>query len=131
MPADGAAAAADDAWLDVSDAVTSDFVILCAANALGPDVLEALGVNLDVDEDTFLACLNGAGVAFLFARSHHSAMRHVAPVRATLGIRTIFNLLGPLSNPAGAEYQVLGVFAPEWVRPMAETLSRLGTRRAW
>ena len=95
------------------------------------DVLEALGVNLDVDEDTFLACLNGAGVAFLFARSHHSAMRHVAPVRGTLGIRTIFNLLGPLSNPAGAEYQVLGVFAPEWVRPMAETLSRLGTKRAW
>lgn len=95
------------------------------------DVLEALGVNLDIDEDTFLDCLNGTGVAFMFARSHHSAMRHVAPTRAKLGIRTIFNLLGPLSNPAGAEYQVLGVFAPEWVRPMAETLSRLGTKRAW
>ncbi|HCE23528.1 MAG TPA: anthranilate phosphoribosyltransferase, partial [Hyphomonas sp.] len=95
------------------------------------DVLEALGVNLDMDEETFLECLNGCGVAFMFARSHHSAMRHVAPVRAKLGIRTIFNLLGPLSNPAGAEYQVLGVFAPEWVRPMAETLSRLGTKRAW
>lgn len=95
------------------------------------DVLEALGVNLDIDEDTFLDCLDGTGVAFMFARSHHSAMRHVAPARAKLGIRTIFNLLGPLSNPAGAEYQVLGVFAPEWVRPMAETLSRLGTKRAW
>lgn len=95
------------------------------------DVLEALGVNLDMDEETFLNCLNGCGVAFMFARSHHSAMRHVAPVRATLGIRTIFNLLGPLSNPASAEYQVLGVFAPEWVRPMADTLARLGTRRAW
>lgn len=95
------------------------------------DVLEALGVNLEIDEDTFLSCLNGAGVAFMFARSHHSAMRHVAPVRAKLGIRTIFNLLGPLTNPASAEYQVLGVFAPEWVRPMAETLSRLGTKRAW
>lgn len=95
------------------------------------DVLEALGVNLDVDEETFLDCLNCAGVAFMFARSHHSAMRHVAPVRAKLGIRTIFNLLGPLTNPAGAEFQVLGVFAPEWVRPMAETLARLGTKRAW
>jgi anthranilate phosphoribosyltransferase len=68
---------------------------------------------------------------FLFARSHHSAMRHVAPVRAKLGIRTIFNLLGPLTNPAGACHQVLGVFGPEWVRPMAETLGRLGTERAW
>ena len=95
------------------------------------DVLEALGVNLEIGEETFLNCLNGAGVAFMFARSHHSAMRHVAPVRAKLGIRTIFNLLGPLTNPAGAEYQILGVFAPEWVLPMAETLARLGTKRAW
>ena len=95
------------------------------------DVLEKLGVNIEIDESTFHKCLNEAGVAFMFARSHHSAMRHVAPVRASLGIRTIFNLLGPLSNPAGAEYQVLGVFAPEWVRPMAETLARLGTKRAW
>ena len=95
------------------------------------DVLEALGVNLEIDESTFLECLNGAGVAFLFARSHHSAMRHVAPIRAKLGIRTIFNLLGPLTNPAGAQHQILGVFGPEWVKPMAETLNRLGTRHAW
>ena len=95
------------------------------------DVLEALGVNLEISEDEFRACLDGAGVAFLYARSHHSAMRHVAPVRAKLGIRTIFNLLGPLTNPAGACHQVLGVFAPEWVLPMAETLQRLGTERAW
>ena len=95
------------------------------------DVLEALGVNLEISADEFRACLDGAGVAFLFARSHHSAMRHVAPVRAKLGIRTIFNLLGPLTNPAGARHQVLGVFAPEWVLPMAETLKRLGTERAW
>ena len=94
------------------------------------DVLEALGVNLDIDEETFHHCLEGAGVAFMFARSHHSAMRHVAPIRAKLGIRTIFNLLGPLTNPAGADHQVLGVFAPEWVRPMAETLRALGTERA-
>ena len=95
------------------------------------DVLEALGVNLEIDEATFRDCLNGAGVAFLFARSHHSAMRHVAPIRAKLGIRTIFNLLGPLTNPAGAQHQILGVFGPEWVKPMAETLNRLGTRHAW
>jgi len=95
------------------------------------DVLEMLGVNLDIDEPTFHKCLDGAGLAFMFARSHHSAMRHVAPIRASLGIRTVFNLLGPLTNPAGAKFQVLGVFAPEWVRPMAETLARLGSERAW
>lgn len=95
------------------------------------DVLEALGVNLDIDEATFHACLEGAGVAFMFARSHHSAMRHVAPIRARLGIRTVFNLLGPLTNPAGASHQILGVFAPEWVRPMADTLAKLGVERAW
>lgn len=95
------------------------------------DVLEALGVNLEIDEGTFQRCLDGAGVAFMFARSHHSAMRHVAPIRAKLGIRTIFNLLGPLTNPAGAQYQVLGVFAPEWVRPMADALETLGVKRAW
>ncbi|MEQ9315433.1 MAG: anthranilate phosphoribosyltransferase, partial [Henriciella sp.] len=72
-----------------------------------------------------------AGVGFLFARSHHSAMRHVAPIRASLGIRTIFNLLGPLSNPAGASHQILGVYEERWLRPMAETLHKLGIERAW
>ena len=95
------------------------------------DVLEALGVNLEIDPATFRSCLDGAGVAFMFARTHHSAMRHVAPVRAALGIRTIFNLLGPLTNPAGADHQILGVFAADWVRPMAEALAALGTKRAW
>ncbi len=95
------------------------------------DVLEALGVNLEVDEQTLRDCINTAGVGFMFARSHHSAMRHVAPVRTKLGIRTIFNLLGPLTNPAGAQHQVLGVFAPEWVRPMAEALGELGTTHSW
>lgn len=94
------------------------------------DVLEALGVNIELDERTFHNCLNGAGVAFMFAITHHSTMRHVAPIRAKLGIRTIFNLLGPLTNPAGAQYQLLGVFSPDWVRPMAETLRALGTTRA-
>ena len=95
------------------------------------DVLEALGVELDLTEDRFLDCIEQAGVGFLFARSHHSAMRHVAPVRASLGIRTIFNLLGPLSNPASASHQILGVYEARWLKPMAEALRDLGTTRAW
>lgn len=95
------------------------------------DVLEALGVELDLDDDRFTACLDQAGVAFMFARTHHSAMRHVAPIRAKLGIRTIFNLLGPLTNPAGARFQLLGVFAPEWAPVMADALLELGVERAW
>lgn len=95
------------------------------------DVLEVLGVELDLTEDRFRNCIDQAGVGFLFARSHHSAMRHVAPVRASLGIRTIFNLLGPLSNPASATHQVLGVNEARWLRPMAEALRDLGIERAW
>ncbi|MEL7230885.1 MAG: anthranilate phosphoribosyltransferase, partial [Pseudomonadota bacterium] len=95
------------------------------------DVLEALGVELDLDEARFRACVETAGVGFLFARSHHSAMRHVAPVRASLSIRTIFNLLGPLSNPASATHQVLGVNEKRWLRPMAEALRDLGVTRAF
>ena len=95
------------------------------------DVLEALGLQLELSDTAFRACLDTAGVGFLFARSYHSAMRHVAPIRQKLGIRTIFNLLGPLSNPAGAEFSVLGVYDKQWVAPMAEALKALGTRRAW
>lgn len=95
------------------------------------DVLEALGVRLEIDAEIFRRCVTEAGVGFLFARSHHSAMRHVAPIRQSLGIRTVFNLLGPLTNPAGATRQLLGVFAPEWVEPMALALRDLGTERAW
>nr|WP_070959684.1 anthranilate phosphoribosyltransferase [Hyphomonas sp. Mor2] len=95
------------------------------------DVLEVLGVELDLTEARFRDCIEGAGVGFLFARSHHSAMRHVAPVRASLGIRTIFNLLGPLSNPASATHQVLGVNEARWLKPMAEALRDLGIDRAW
>ena len=95
------------------------------------DVLEALGVGLDISDEQFKNCIETAGIGFLFARSHHSAMRHVAPVRASLGIRTIFNLLGPLSNPANATHQILGVYDPQWLRPMAETLQKLGIKRAW
>lgn len=95
------------------------------------DVLEALGVEIELSDDAVRKCLDTAGVGFLFARSYHSAMRHVAPVRARLGIRTIFNLLGPLSNPVGAQYSVLGVYDATWVRPMAEALRTLATERAW
>jgi anthranilate phosphoribosyltransferase len=95
------------------------------------DVLTALGVNIDVDLAVVRQCLWEIGIGFLMAPRHHSATRHVAPTRVELGTRTIFNLLGPLSSPAGARRQLVGVFAPEWVRPMAEVLGRLGGERAW
>lgn len=95
------------------------------------DVLEALGVNLMASDAQLEASFRGARVAFMFAPAHHAAMKHVAPVRASLGIRTIFNLLGPLANPAGAKRQVLGVFAAEWVEPYAQALQTLGSERAW
>ena len=95
------------------------------------DVLRALGVNIDADFAIVRRCLWEIGLGFLMAPRHHSATRHVAPARVELGTRTIFNLLGPLSNPAGAPRQLVGVFAPEWVRPMAEVLGRLGSERAW
>src|ERR1700751_3286457 len=95
------------------------------------DVLRALGVNIDADLAIARACLWEIGLGFLMAPRHHAATRHVAPTRVELGTRTIFNLLGPLSNPANAPRQLVGVFAPEWVRPMAEVLGRLGSERAW
>lgn len=95
------------------------------------DVLMALGVKLELTPDHIGACIAEAGIGFMFAPAHHPAMRHVGPIRADLGTRTIFNLLGPLSNPAGVTRQMVGVFAPEWVRPVAETLKALGTARAW
>ena len=94
------------------------------------DVLEALGVNLSPTDAQIEASFREAGVAFMFAQQHHTAMKHVAPVRTALGIRTIFNMLGPLANPAGARRQVLGVFAPEWVEPVANALLALGAERA-
>src|SRR5436309_7947785 len=95
------------------------------------DVLTALGVNIEADLDVVRRCLWKIGIGFLMAPRHHSATRHVAPTRVELGTRTIFNLLGPLSSPAGARRQLVGVFAPEWVRPMAEVLGRLGAEHAW
>ena len=95
------------------------------------DVLTALGVNIDCDMAIVQRCLDEIGIGFLMAPRHHSATRHVAPTRVELATRTIFNLLGPLSNPAGARRQLVGVFAPQWVVPMAEVLGRLGAEHAW
>ena len=95
------------------------------------DVLSALGVNIDADMAIVRRCLWEIGMCFLMAPRHHSAMRYVGPTRVELGTRTIFNLLGPMSNPAGAPRQLVGVFAPQWVVPMAEVLGRLGAERAW
>lgn len=94
------------------------------------DVLSSLGVNLDADMSHVEAAISEAGIGFLMAPRHHSAMRHVGPVRTELGTRTIFNLLGPLANPAGAKRQVMGVFAKEWVEPLAIVLGRLGAVHA-
>src|SRR5947207_12536519 len=95
------------------------------------DVLAALGVNIECDMAIVRRCLWEIGFCFLMAPRHHSATRHVAPTRVELGTRTIFNLLGPMSNPAGTRRQLVGVFAPQWVVPMAEVLGRLGAERAW
>ena len=95
------------------------------------DVLAALGVNIDADPKLLERAWREAGTCFLMAPRHHSAMRHVAPTRVELGTRTIFNLLGPLSNPAGVKRQLIGVFAKEWVEPLAQVLKSLGHERAW
>jgi anthranilate phosphoribosyltransferase len=95
------------------------------------DVLGALGVNVDLAPDAIAACIREAGIGFMFAPSHHAAMRHVGPARTELGVRTIFNLLGPLSNPAGVTRQLVGVFAQGWVEPIAAALAALGSAHAW
>lgn len=95
------------------------------------DVLSALGVNLQASPEQQRRSLDEAGIAFLFAPAYHGAMRHVGPVRAEIGFRTVFNLLGPLSNPAGARRQVMGVYDPRLLEPLAEVLGRLGAVRAW
>ncbi|MEL6860484.1 MAG: anthranilate phosphoribosyltransferase [Pseudomonadota bacterium] len=131
-------------WTSLNTSTASAIVIAAAGGTVAKhgnrsvppktgsaDVLEALGVELDLTENRFKDCIEEAGVGFLFARTHHSAMRHVAPVRASLGIRTIFNLLGPLSNPASATHQILGVNEARWLKPMAEALRDLGISQAW
>lgn len=95
------------------------------------DVLAALGIALDTPKDRVERSIREAGAGFLFAPAHHSAVRHVASARQGLGVRTLFNLLGPLSNPAGVKRQLLGVFDPRWLMPMAEALRDLGCEHAW
>ena len=95
------------------------------------DVLAALGVNIDCDMALVEEAISTINIGFLMAPRHHAAMRHVGPTRVELGTRTIFNLLGPLSNPAGTKRQLIGVFQRQWTEPMATVLGQLGTERAW
>ena len=95
------------------------------------DTLAELGVNIEIGPERIGACIREAGVGFMFAPAHHSAMRFVGPSRVELGTRTIFNLLGPLSNPAGVKRQLVGVFSPDWVEPLARVLQGLGSESIW
>ncbi|WP_189071196.1 anthranilate phosphoribosyltransferase [Deinococcus sedimenti] len=101
-----------------------------SSRAGSADVLEALGVNLDATPDVVADAVNTLGIGFMFARNYHPALRHAAPVRSELAARTVFNILGPLSNPAGATHLVVGVFKPELTRTLAEVLRLLGARGA-
>ena len=95
------------------------------------DVLEALGFDLDLPPERIAQSIDELGFGFMFAQAHHPAMKHAAPVRRELGTRTVFNVLGPLTNPARARAQVVGVYSPDLVRPVAEALAQLGARRAF
>jgi len=95
------------------------------------DVLGQLGVNIDLKPDQIAKCIREAGIGFMFAPNHHSAMRHVGPSRVELGTRTVFNLLGPLCNPASVKRYMLGVYGQEWVEPVANVLASLGAEAAW
>ncbi len=119
---------------------TSAFVVAAAGGAVAKhgnrsvssrsgsaDVLEAAGVNLNLSADQVAQCVNSIGVGFLFAQKHHGAMKHVGGPRKEMGVRTLFNLLGPLANPAGAPNQLIGVFDKQWVEPVAHVLKALGS----
>ncbi len=95
------------------------------------DVLSALKVKIGLTAAGVEACIHEAGLGFMMAPTHHAAMRHVGPVRVELGTRTIFNILGPLSNPAGVKRQVVGVFSSAWLEPMAQVLKNLGSQSVW
>jgi anthranilate phosphoribosyltransferase len=95
------------------------------------DVLGALGVNIELAPEHIARCIEQAGIGFMFAPAHHPAMKNVGPTRVELGTRTIFNLLGPLSNPAGVKRQMVGVFSRQWVEPLAQVLKNLGSEAAW
>ena len=102
-----------------------------SSRAGSADILTALGVNIEADIALVERSIRGAGIGFMMAPRHHGAMRHVAGARVELGTRTIFNLLGPLANPAGARRQLMGVFARDWVEPIARVLAQLGAEHAW
>ncbi len=95
------------------------------------DVLTELGINLDIAPEKIAECIAKAGIGFMFAPNHHAAMRHVGPTRVELGTRTIFNLLGPLCNPANVRRYMLGVFSRQWIEPLANVLATLGAEAAW
>jgi anthranilate phosphoribosyltransferase len=95
------------------------------------DVLAALGVKIELAPDAVGRCISEAGIGFMFAPAHHPAMKNIGPTRVELGTRTIFNLLGPLSNPAGVKRQMVGVFSRQWVEPLANVLKNLGSESAW
>jgi anthranilate phosphoribosyltransferase len=95
------------------------------------DTLAALGVKIGLSPDGVERCIREAGIGFMMAPAHHASMRHVGPTRVELGTRTIFNLLGPLSNPAGVKRQLVGVFSAAWLEPMAEVLRNFGSERVW
>jgi anthranilate phosphoribosyltransferase len=95
------------------------------------DVLQALGVRIELDANRVGICIRDAGIGFMFAPAHHPAMKNVGPTRVELGTRTIFNLLGPLSNPAGVKRQMIGTFSKHWVEPMAQVLKNLGSESIW
>jgi anthranilate phosphoribosyltransferase len=95
------------------------------------DVLSSLGVKIDLKPEHVSRCVHEAGIGFMFAPAHHPATKNVGPTRTELGTRTIFNLLGPLSNPAGVKRQMVGVFSKQWVQPLAQVLKNLGAESAW
>jgi anthranilate phosphoribosyltransferase len=95
------------------------------------DVLGALGVKIELAPEDVARCISEAGIGFMFAPAHHPAMKNVGPTRVELGTRTIFNLLGPLSNPAGVKRQMVGVFSRQWIEPLAQVLKNLGSESAW
>jgi len=95
------------------------------------DVLAALGVNIELTPEVVSRCITHAGIGFMFAPAHHPAMKNVGPTRVELGTRTIFNLLGPLSNPAGVKRQMVGVFSRQWIEPLAQVLKNLGSESVW
>jgi anthranilate phosphoribosyltransferase len=102
-----------------------------SSNSGAADVLTALGVKIGLDAAAVSRAIKEAGVGFMFAQTHHASMRHVGPVRVELGTRTLFNLIGPLSNPAGVRRQLLGVFSQSWLEPLVEVLRALGSERVW